>query len=115
MRLRNEHRFGYWESFFFNACGSDVVWEVTDNTESGQIVRCNGPPLLCRPRAITSLAHAYSRDALDVTGLSESRIQQLMEADTSASLTSFARSKQLRWKRAKSKRKRRTTANQPNN
>ncbi|CAJ1944539.1 unnamed protein product [Cylindrotheca closterium] len=63
------------------ACGSDVAWEETNGTAIGPVVRCTGPPMLCRPQAITTLAHAYSRDALDVTGLSESRIQQLMDAD----------------------------------
>jgi NAD-dependent DNA ligase len=67
------------------ACGSDVVVDeikATNATSSsaGQVTRCGGPPLLCPPRAITSLAHAYSRDALDVSGLSEARIQQLMDA-----------------------------------
>jgi NAD-dependent DNA ligase len=66
------------------ACGSPVVWEEpsskSKNSTVGQIVRCGGSPLLCPPRAITSLAHAYSRDAMDVTGLSEARIQQLMDA-----------------------------------
>ncbi|KAG7354446.1 NAD-dependent DNA ligase [Nitzschia inconspicua] len=67
------------------SCGSNVVWDEVKPTNStsssiGQVVRCGGPSLLCSPRAITSLAHAYSRDALDVTGLSEARIQQLMDA-----------------------------------
>jgi DNA ligase (NAD+) len=63
------------------ACGSNVVVdEVNNNTISGQVIRCGGPSLLCPPRAITSLAHAFSRDALDITGLSEARIQQLMDA-----------------------------------
>jgi DNA ligase (NAD+) len=71
------------------ACGSPVVWEepagssssnTNTNNTFGQIVRCGGPPLSCPPRAITSLAHAYARDALDVHGLSEAKIQQLMDA-----------------------------------
>ena len=66
------------------ACGSPVVWEDKKTTQSssaiGEIVRCGGPPLLCPPRAVTSLVHTFSRDALDVTGLSEARIQQLMDA-----------------------------------
>ena len=64
------------------ACGSPVVCEELSSTATtiGQVVRCGGPPLLCTPRAVTSLAHAYSRDALDVTGLSEARIQQLLDA-----------------------------------
>jgi NAD-dependent DNA ligase len=30
---------------------------------------------------VSALVHAYSRDALDITGTSEARIQQLMEED----------------------------------
>ncbi|KAL3945407.1 MAG: hypothetical protein SGBAC_000540 [Bacillariaceae sp.] len=63
------------------ACGSDATLEMDNGTATGPIVRCTGPPMLCRPQAITSLRHAYSRDALDVRGLSESRIQHLMDAD----------------------------------
>jgi DNA ligase (NAD+) len=67
------------------ACGSKVVWEESNqpsnNRTTGQVVRCGGPPLLCRPQAITSIAHAFSRDALDLTGLSEARIQQLMDVE----------------------------------
>ena len=65
------------------ACGSPTVVDVTagksTSSESGrgQILRCSGPPLLCPPRAIGALVHAYSRDALDVSGLSEKKIQQL--------------------------------------
>jgi NAD-dependent DNA ligase len=66
------------------ACGSNVVWDeikpTLSNSSVGQVIRCGGPSLLCPPRAITSLTHAYSRDALDITGLSEARIQQLMDA-----------------------------------
>ena len=65
------------------ACGSPVTYDTSSSSASsiGQVTRCNGPPLLCPPRAVTSLKHAFSRDALDITGLSESRIQQLMDAD----------------------------------
>jgi DNA ligase (NAD+) len=63
------------------ACGSAVVWEeVKASSAIGEVIRCGGPPLLCRPRAVTSLAHAFSRDAIDITGLSAARIEQLMEA-----------------------------------
>jgi len=62
------------------ACGSPVIVDETTSTGVGQVLRCGGPPLLCPPRAVTSLAHAFSRDAMDVTGLSEARIQQLMDA-----------------------------------
>eukprot|EP00980_Cylindrotheca_fusiformis_P029917 scaffold24028_cov152-Cylindrotheca_fusiformis.AAC.8 len=68
------------------ACGSDVVWEMPGRSSkngntSGQVARCGGPSLLCPPRATISISHAFSRDALDVTGLSEARIQQLMDAN----------------------------------
>ena len=67
------------------ACGSAVVWETPsqkpNNDTIGQVVRCSGSPLLCPPQAVTSLRHAYSRDALDVTGLSEAKIQQLMDSN----------------------------------
>ena len=62
------------------ACSSPVVLDDITSTGAGQILRCGGPPLLCPPRAVTSLAHAFSRDAMDVSGLSESRIEQLMDA-----------------------------------
>jgi DNA ligase (NAD+) len=69
------------------ACGSPTIVEESAKSSSnntatiGQVLRCGGPPLLCPPRAVTSLAHAYSRDALDITGFSEARIQQLMDAN----------------------------------
>lgn len=62
------------------ACGSSVILEEIATSATGQVARCGGPPLLCPPRAVTSLVHAFSRDAMDVTGLSEARIQQLMDA-----------------------------------
>jgi len=64
-------------------CSSPVSYETSGSSASsvGQVIRCSGPPLLCPPRAVTSLKHAFSRDALDLTGLSEARIQQLMDAD----------------------------------
>jgi len=46
----------------------------------GQVLRCSGPQLLCKPRAVGALAHTFSRDALDISGLSEARIQQLLNA-----------------------------------
>ena len=62
-------------------CASPVSYESSSSssTSVGQVVRCTGPPLLCPPRAVTSLKHAFSRDALDMTGLSEKKIQQLMD------------------------------------
>lgn len=55
---------------------------TTDDASStmGQVLRCGGPQLLCPPRAIGALAHAYSRDGLDIVGLSEGRLLQLMNA-----------------------------------
>ena len=64
------------------ACGSATKIEklADKNSTDGQVVRCGGPPLLCPPRAVGALAHAFSRNALDITGLSEARIQQLLDA-----------------------------------
>lgn len=66
------------------ACGSPVVTDEVNKTASketaGQVLRCGGPQWNCPPRAVGSIAHAVSRDALDVTGLSEARIMQLIEA-----------------------------------
>ena len=66
-------------------CSSPVTYDTLAQSSSssrvGQVLRCTGPPLLCPPRAITSLKHAFSRDAMDLTGLSEARIEQLMDAD----------------------------------
>jgi len=67
------------------ACGSstrivETLSNSTNNTTQGQVVRCVGPSLACPPRAVGALAHAFSRDALDVKGLSEARIQQLLDA-----------------------------------
>jgi DNA ligase (NAD+) len=69
------------------ACGSGTIVDI-DNKPSaegdvteGQILRCGGPQLLCPPRAVAALAHAYSRDAFDINGLSEARILQLMNAN----------------------------------
>jgi DNA ligase (NAD+) len=75
------------------ACGSPTVADLSGSqtrlksktatetaaiaTTSGQVVRCGGPQLLCPPRAVGALVHAFSRDALDISGLSEARIQQL--------------------------------------
>jgi DNA ligase (NAD+) len=69
------------------ACGSKTIVDIDNKTSAdgnataGQILRCGGPQLLCPPRAVAALAHAYSRDAFDITGLSEARIMQLMDAD----------------------------------
>lgn len=65
------------------SCGSDAFVDELKAAKSssvGQVVRCGGPALLCSPRAVAALRHAYARDAFDVTGLSEARIQQLMDA-----------------------------------
>jgi NAD-dependent DNA ligase len=55
--------------------------EVDDanDTESGQVLRCSGPQLLCQPRAVNAMAYAYSRPGLDIKGLSKAKLQQLME------------------------------------
>ena len=66
------------------ACGSKTVFETlqssnSNSTVTGQVVRCGGPALLCPPRATLAVKHAFSREALDITGLSEARIKQLMD------------------------------------
>ena len=67
------------------ACGSPVVMDDVDqarkNNTSGQVLRCGGPTLLCQPRAVGLIVHAFSRDALDILGFSEARIQQVMDAE----------------------------------
>jgi len=51
----------------------------SDDAESGQVLRCTGPQLLCQPRAVNALTYAYSRAGLDVKGLSKSKLGHLME------------------------------------
>jgi DNA ligase (NAD+) len=71
---------------------SDIVDEPSpsrgvDNVSSGkkeaigQVLRCSGPQLLCKPRAVGALVHAFSRAGLDITGLSEARLQQLVDTE----------------------------------
>jgi len=73
------------------SCGSEVGFDSIENLKvdpnstgleeiMGKVLRCNGPQLLCRPQAIGALAHAFSRPALDVNGLSEARIADLVDA-----------------------------------
>jgi len=67
------------------ACGSDTSFDEANATlpsEStvGQVLRCKGPPLNCPPRAVGAIRHAISRDTLEIKGLSEKRIEQLMNA-----------------------------------
>ena len=78
------------------ACGAPTYFDVVNSKPSknatndftnetvtslnGQVMRCGGPQLLCPPRAIGALSHAFSRDGLDIVGLSEGRLQQLMNA-----------------------------------
>jgi DNA ligase (NAD+) len=68
------------------ACGSPVATEEVNRTgmqieSAGQVLRCTGPPLLCQPRAVSALAHAFSRDALDVSGVSQARLEKLMSLE----------------------------------
>jgi len=67
------------------ACGSVASFDDANATARhepsvGQVLRCQGPPLLCPPRAVGAIRHAVSRDTLEIKGLSEKRIEQLMEA-----------------------------------
>ena len=63
------------------ACGSPVIVEeeISGSSSLEGPVRCGGPMLLCEPRALANLAYAFSRDALDVKGLSEGRLRQLKQ------------------------------------
>jgi len=63
---------------------SDIEVESVEFTadaveESGQVLRCSGPQLLCQPRAVNALAYAYSRAGLDVKGLSKAKLNHLMD------------------------------------
>lgn len=48
-------------------------------TDSGQVLRCSGPQLLCQPRAVNAMAYAYSRAGLDVKGVSKAKLEHLMD------------------------------------
>ena len=61
---------------------AQTVESVDDSSpvdETGQVIRCSGPQLLCPPRAVNGLAYAFSRTGLDVKGLSKAKLQQLNE------------------------------------
>ena len=58
---------------------SSALVETSDDPENGQVLRCSGPQLLCQPRSVGAIVHAYSRTGLDVKGISESRLRQLIE------------------------------------
>lgn len=65
-------------------CASQTIWEdsqelPSSNATSNTTLLCGGPPLECSSRAVAMLQHAYSRDAMDIKGLSESRIKQLLD------------------------------------
>jgi len=66
------------------ACGSSTVFETiskdSKSEKTGQVLRCSGSVFDCEPRAIAALSHSFSRDAIDVRGLSESKIKQLKHA-----------------------------------
>jgi len=53
--------------------------EESNDAESGQVLRCSGPQLLCQPRAVNALAYAFSRAGLDVKGLSKAKLNHLTE------------------------------------
>ena len=52
---------------------------IVAEQRAGQVLRCSAPHLLCPPRAVGALNHAFSRPGLDVPGLSEARLQQLVD------------------------------------
>jgi len=77
------------------ACGSDIIVDGNSSKSSiGRVIRCGGPGLLCPPRRLSSLQHAFSRDALDVKGLSVAKLDQLVQLgviEVPADLFKFAR------------------------
>lgn len=85
------------------ACGSPVAMDEVNRAGSskisvGQVLRCAGPPLLCQPRAVSALVHTFSRDALDVTGVSQARLEKLMDLNflrTPVDLFLFAKNETL--------------------
>ncbi|GMI04916.1 hypothetical protein TrVE_jg12136 [Triparma verrucosa] len=62
-----------------NSSATEVVTEGGGGG-SGQVLRCTNT-LTCPPQKIAVLSHAVSRQCLDVAGLSESKIAQLLESD----------------------------------
>ncbi|GMH86882.1 hypothetical protein TL16_g10681 [Triparma laevis f. inornata] len=82
------------------ACNAPTLfeWQKTnsENPEydpvlnSGQVLRCTNT-LTCPPQKVSALSHAVSRQCLDVNGLSESKISQLLESDvlTGAGISSL--------------------------
>lgn len=56
--------------------------DSTVHAAAGPVVRCSASTLMCPPRATLAMAHAFSRGALDVRGLSKARIEQLMNASS---------------------------------
>ncbi|KAL7543457.1 hypothetical protein ACHAWF_007394 [Thalassiosira exigua] len=62
-----------------NSTASSIADIEVGDADGGQVLRCSGPQLLCQPRAVNALAHAYSRDGLDVKGLSKAKLSHLME------------------------------------
>jgi DNA ligase (NAD+) len=61
------------------ACKSPLVSDETPDNSEALILRCGGPAIDCAPRALGALSHAFSRDALNIRGLSDSRIKQLKD------------------------------------
>ena len=59
--------------------GKEIDNGMSSSAETvGQVLRCGGPQLLCRPRAVGALSHAFSRAGLDIKGLSDAKLQQLV-------------------------------------
>jgi len=68
-------------TIFDDTVGIDIKNKSqTSRNSIGQVLRCSGPQLLCKPRAVGALAHTFSREGLDISGLSEARLQQLFNA-----------------------------------
>lgn len=69
--------------------GNEVPWEMpkkcpscgTDTVQYGSDIAIYCPNVLCPGKQLEGLVHFAARDALDIDGLSYSRIQQLLDAE----------------------------------
>jgi DNA ligase (NAD+) len=68
--------------FQTNLTASSKSSTMNDNKPlaGGRVLRCSGPQFECDAKAVAALAHTFSRDGLDVSGLSEARIEHLRTA-----------------------------------
>jgi DNA ligase (NAD+) len=66
------------------ACGAATIYEEGG---TGQVLRCSAHRMQCAPQALGSLSHAVGRTALDIPGLSEKKLKQLVDADVVTSMS----------------------------